>query len=185
VCVASFVAAQPLELRGEAVASKSEAMRRLEALSVVTAGGLLAILSSLPLALAAQPAAASEPNAPTQAPAGPLDSVTLLSQKPILVSRHGVAKVQLGCSGGRNCHGTLSLERARSAKKLAKVLGRKQFSLPPQQSHTVEVRLSRPSARWARKAAKASIVATVKERDVAGRLRTSAMETTLVSGRPR
>jgi hypothetical protein len=141
--------------------------------------------------LAGWPAEAAGDGPPAPVPAPPpapvLDSVTLLSPAPVVLSRTGVAQVPLSCSAGRGCSGAVSLETLKPIRIGARrksSLGSARFSVSALEATTVGVRLSQREARFARRAGDLKIVTAVEELDLAGRLRRSTIKTKLVARHP-
>lgn len=103
-------------------------------------------------------------------------SLVLISGRSIKLSQRRVARVLLNCSGNRECKGVVTLStagRVRVSRNRVVKLATRQFHIRPGKAKKVNVRLSRKMYRLVKKLRRVPSVVVVKDRDSAGRPRTS------------
>jgi hypothetical protein len=103
-------------------------------------------------------------------------SLVLISGHTIKVSHRRVARVLLNCSGNRQCKGVVTLStagRVRVSRNRVVKLATRRFHIRPGKAKKVNVRLSRKMYRLVKKLRRVPSIVVVKDRDGAGRPRTS------------
>lgn len=134
------------------------------------------------------PAAASgSGSAPSATPARFVGSFVLISGKTAKLTRSRRIGVRLNCAGNRNCAGTVLLSSAKRvrttkrkrARRRIVQLGSKSFAIPAGKTAVVTITISRRNARIVRGLRRLQAKVTVKDKDGAGRARTSTRTITL------
>jgi RTX calcium-binding nonapeptide repeat (4 copies) len=131
---------------------------------------------------------------PRPPPAGPLantgarppSSLVLIAGRAVKVSRRGFVKVALNCSGTRDCAGRVSLDTTKKVRVVALRrivrLGSAQFKIPAGRTKTVRIRIARKKLRLVRRYRRLNADVIVRDKDRAGRARTST-RTIVLKGR--
>lgn len=115
-------------------------------------------------------------------------SLVLISGRTIKVSQRRVARIRLNCSGNRECKGVVTLAtagRVRVSRNRVVKLATRRFNIRPGGAKKVNVRLSRKMYRLVKRLRRVPSVVVVKDRDSAGRPRTSTRPVLITAPRKR
>jgi hypothetical protein len=126
------------------------------------------------------PRSASRPTPPAT---GTVESLVLIAARPMKLWKSKWALVRLRCSGDLACKGKVELASAQPVKESATsarrrrhivALGRASFAVPAKRSRNVKVRLSPRGLRLLDRVRRLPTRVTIRDRDSAGRRRTSS-----------
>ena len=106
-----------------------------------------------------------------------IESLVLISGRPVKMSRRGVVSIGLQCAGTKKCTGRMTITTAapvnRKRKKLER-LGSTRFSIAANKSRRIKVRFPKRKAKLARKLKRFKAKVVITEVDQRGNARISS-----------
>jgi hypothetical protein len=106
-----------------------------------------------------------------------IDSLVLISGRPVKMSRKGVVSIRLQCAGSKTCKGRMSITTAEPVKRKSRkleTLGSKRFSIAANKKKNVKVRFSKSKRRLAKRLKRFKAKVVIREIDQRGNARISS-----------